>query len=111
MTKTSPWTLPQYQHLMTRVDPNPRDPGNGSVFTMKSPDAPRPSKPVQPRDDGQSRHVVVGPHPRDDGSNQCFSSGSDPNPRPPKPVQPRDPGPKRLQYRDPKDPTPRDPGN
>ncbi|KAK3061469.1 hypothetical protein LTR53_019771, partial [Teratosphaeriaceae sp. CCFEE 6253] len=88
---------------------------------MKSPSRPRPPKPIQPRDDGQSRHATVregspssgssrlafsGPQPRDDGSNVCLSK---PAPRPPKPVVPRDSGSKRRRERDPKDPTPRDP--
>ncbi|KAK5681630.1 hypothetical protein LTS10_006163 [Elasticomyces elasticus] len=73
MTKAVPSTYPQYQY--TLVDPQPRDPGNGKTF-MKSPNRPRPSKPVQPRDDGQSRHIVGGKRQRGD----------------PKDPTPRDPG-------------------
>ncbi|KAK5719986.1 hypothetical protein LTR15_007259 [Elasticomyces elasticus] len=75
MTKSVPWTYPQYQYLL--VDPQPRDPGNGNVVFMKSPNRPRPSKPVQPRDDGQSRYIVRGKR----------NEPKDPTPRDPAPVE------------------------
>lgn len=122
MTRSVPWTYPQYQHLMKvdpqprdpgsgyvvqsqALEPQPRDPGSGSVF-MKAPSRPRPPKPVQPRDDGQSRMARGGPLPRDDGSNVCFSSKlgrlalKDVYP-------PRESGSRKRAARD---PTPRDPG-
>ena len=78
MTRQQPWTLPELSYLM-RNDPQPRDPGNG-----KSPNRPRPSKPVQPRDDGESRRPVL------DGSSFARKApgGGKPKPRPV--VQPRD---------------------
>ncbi|KAI6897512.1 hypothetical protein KC318_g11217 [Hortaea werneckii] len=88
MTRSPPWTPAHYANL---IDPQPREPGNGSTF--KSPNRPRPPKPVQPRDDGCSRMP-----------NACFASGGG-NDDP----QPRDPGNGRHRMR--KDPQPRDPGN
>ncbi|KAI6814696.1 hypothetical protein KC340_g15995 [Hortaea werneckii] len=91
MTRSLPWTPAHYAGL---IDPQPREPGNGSTF--KSPNRPRPPKPVQPRDDGCSRMP-----------NACFAatpaSGGNDGP------QPRDPGNGRHRMR--KDPQPRDPGN
>lgn len=89
MTRSLPWTPVHYANL---IDPQPREPGNGSTF--KSPNRPRPPKPVQPRDDGCSRMP-----------NACFASGGG-NDDP----QPRDPGNGR-HHRMRKDPQPRDPGN
>ncbi|RMX86964.1 hypothetical protein D0869_02703 [Hortaea werneckii] len=71
------------------IDPQPREPGNGSTF--KSPNRPCPPKPVQPRDDGCSRIP-----------NACFTNGGNDDP------QPRDLGNGRRMR---KDPQPRDPGN
>ncbi|KAI7119697.1 hypothetical protein KC343_g18188 [Hortaea werneckii] len=89
MTRSLPWTPAHYAGL---IDPQPREPGNGSTF--KSPNRPRPPKPVQPRDDGCSRIP-----------NACFAaaaSGGNDGP------QPRDPGNgRRMRV----DPQPRDPGN
>ncbi|RMY80156.1 hypothetical protein D0862_12854 [Hortaea werneckii] len=92
MTRSLPWTPAHYASL---IDPQPRDPGNGSTF--KSPNRPRPPKPVQPRDDGCSRMP-----------NACFAaSGGNDGP------QPRDPGNGRRcrRMRVVLDPQPRDPGN
>ncbi|RMY82094.1 hypothetical protein D0862_12132 [Hortaea werneckii] len=89
MTRSLPWTPAHYAGL---IDPQPREPGNGSTF--KSPNRPRPPKPVQPRDDGCSRIP-----------NACFAAaatGGNDGP------QPRDPGNgRRMRV----DPQPRDPGN
>ncbi|RMY24020.1 hypothetical protein D0867_01660 [Hortaea werneckii] len=88
MTRSLPWTPVHYAGL---IDPQPREPGNGSTF--KSPNRPRPPKPVQPRDDGCSRIP-----------NACFAAASGGNEGP----QPRDPGNgRRMRV----DPQPRDPGN
>ncbi|EMC91219.1 hypothetical protein BAUCODRAFT_318798 [Baudoinia panamericana UAMH 10762] len=65
------------------VDPQPRDPGTG-----RSPQRPRPGKPVQPRDeDGRHIRIDQGFY----GSNNGTNGGG----RPPQPIPPRDPGSRR----------------
>ncbi|KAK4546190.1 hypothetical protein LTR36_002327 [Oleoguttula mirabilis] len=89
MCRTKPWTTVQYRGII-----------NPDVQT--SPSRPRPPKPVQPRDDGQSRRQTAccnDPQPRDPGNGRRLYL--DP--------QPRDPG-NGQQYSY-FDPQPRDPGN
>ncbi|KAI7170242.1 hypothetical protein KC316_g8152 [Hortaea werneckii] len=72
MTRSLPWTPAHYAGL---IDPQPREPGNGSLF--KSPNRPRPPGSVQPRNDCCSRMP-----------NACFVAVSGGNDGP----QPRNPG-------------------
>lgn len=91
MTRATPWTPARYQGIII-------------IGGQTSPSRPRPPKPIQPRDDGQSRKQTVcyggndGPQPRDPGNGRRLQF--DP--------QPRDPGNgQRLYF----EPQPRDPGN
>lgn len=132
MTKSTPWTPVQYR---LSIDPQPRDPPNGKSYRLsRSPNRPRPEKPPQPRDDGQSRtyHEMFDcisasgkggsggtkPQPRDPGNGRLYAYGPQPRDdgsnglfsssgKPTKP-QPRDPGGKKG--RNSTGPTPRDAG-
>ncbi|KAF2769874.1 hypothetical protein EJ03DRAFT_327016 [Teratosphaeria nubilosa] len=110
MTRSLPWTLPQYAES---IDP--------IACSAASPTASRTRRPIQPREDGRRQYTMAcRPQPGDPSVRHLAFAAPDP--------QPRDPGNDRLaplraspsssdrfstrQYGGGKpDPQPRDPGN